>query len=139
MHYLILYLPFSAGRPGGGICVIFRKGFKLQVNSVIELTFEYMDITLESRNNFLRIFAIYRPPPSKKNKLKDTLFHDESLSTKPSKLPILGDFNIRVDNPDEYDTCKFLDLLSSANLYQMVFGPIHKKGHTWDLVISSII
>ena len=37
---------------------------------------------------------------------------------------------------DDYDTCKFLDLLSTVGLHQkMVTGPTDKKGHTLDIYL----
>ena len=141
----ILHSP-RAGMPGGGVCVILRKGFKVDVNRGMDFaSFEHMDITVECGGKLLRVIIIYRPPPSKKNRLIPSLFYEEfsqmieleSLVTRSSKLLILGDFNIHVDSVNDHEACKFLGLLQSSNLCQMVVGPTHMKGHTLDLVISS--
>ena len=55
--------------------------------------------------------------------------------TLPSKLVVLGDFNVHVDRNDNADARKCVDLLSSLNLEQHVHCPTHKHGHTLDLVI----
>ena len=55
--------------------------------------------------------------------------------TLPSKLVILGDFNVHSDRKDNADARNFVDLLSSLNLEQHVHCPIHHYRHTLDLVI----
>ena len=58
---------------------------------------------------------IYRPPPSRTNKLKNiTFFDDVNLS----------------------DTRKFDETLSDHGLVQHVQGTTHNKGHTLDVVIT---
>ncbi|CAB4015684.1 Hypothetical predicted protein [Paramuricea clavata] len=42
---------------------------------------------------------------------------------------------LKGDNPD---TVKFLNLLDSTNMIQMVSGPTHRRGHTLDLIISQL-
>ena len=97
-------------------------------------SFEHMDITVECGGELLRVIIIYRPPPSKKNRLIPSLFYDEfsqlieleSLVTRSSKLLILGDFNIHVDSVNDHEACKFLGLLQSSNLCQMVVAVVMK-------------
>ena len=58
-------------RDGGGVCIILRKGFEIQQNEVRMFeSFEHMDVTISSGSKSIRVFLIYRPPPSKVNKLK---------------------------------------------------------------------
>ena len=49
---------------------------------------------------------------------------------------ITGDFNVHIDVPDDPDTVKLLDLLESFGLHQHVTVPMHKFGHTLDLIIT---
>ena len=88
--------------------------------------------------------AIYRPPPSKKNQLSNTLFLEEfsklmeQLLILPGNLLIVGDFNYHVDNTTDPETIKFNKILEMFNLPQHVNGPTHKKGHTLDLMMTRI-
>ena len=48
----------------------------------------------------------------------------------------MGDFNIHVNDVNDFDACEFLDLLTSLGLKQHVVGPTHEGSHTLDLVIT---
>ena len=87
-------------------------------------------------------FAVYRPPPPAMNGLKTSHFLEEFdkfidfVNTLSSKVIIVGDFNVHVDNPSKGDASHFLTTLANSGLDQHVTGPTHKSGHTLDLVIS---
>ena len=49
----------------------------------------------------------------------------------------LGDFNIHVCCPSQSLSSHFLDLIDSFNLTQPVKEPMHCKGHTLDLDLST--
>ena len=90
------------------------------------MTFVHVDISISHGGKSLILFIIYRPPISVKNKLKFSTFLDEfSAHIEPppsitSKVLILGDFNIHVDNENNCDTSKSLEMLTSADLCQLV-------------------
>ena len=74
----------------------------------------------------LHFFCVYRPPPSRKNKLTESTFlgqfpdpldHCDSL---PGLLCILGDFNFHLDQPQNPSTFKLLDFLRMQSLHQLV-------------------
>ena len=44
-------------------------------------------------------------------------------------------FNFHVDNREDADALKFLDMLEAAGFEQRVVDPTHKRGHTLDLVL----
>lgn len=48
----------------------------------------------------------------------------------------MGDFNLHVDDLENSDSMKFLDLLESYGLQQHVTVSTHKHGHTLDLIIT---
>ena len=55
---------------GGGVCLLAKKGFKVSSNRTSDFSsFEYMDVNISRGSSTVRVFNIYRPPPSKKNKL----------------------------------------------------------------------
>jgi len=86
--------------------------------------------------------TIYRPPPSKKNKLTPDKFFSEfsilleDLIASPHHLLLSGDFNFHVDDAGNLNAMKFLDLITSADLRQHVNGATHRLGHTLDLLIT---
>ena len=91
----------------------------------------------------LRILIIYRAPPSQENnpKKKPIFLPElsnllEYLAPLSGKLVFLGDFNIHWDKTDISERKELADLLSTFDLDQSVNGPIHKAGHTLDLVIT---
>ena len=102
-------------------------------------SFEYIDVIVNCSNSSTRMVIIYRPPPSKKNQLNNTLFLEEfgKLMEQLIIVPV-GDFNYHVDNTTNPETIKFNKILEMFNLQQHVNGPTHKKGHTLDLIITRI-
>ena len=88
------------------------------------------------------MIVIYRPPPSKTNKLSSSIFFEEfcifveQLIILPGNILMAGDFNFHIDNIGDSDTIKLNKILESFNLQQHVNGPTHKKGHTLDLIIT---
>ena len=52
------------------------------------------------------------------------------------KKSYAGDFNIHVDNAEDTDAIKLIDLLESYGLQQHVTSPTHKHDHTLDLIIT---
>ncbi|XP_072018308.1 uncharacterized protein [Amphiura filiformis] len=49
---------------------------------------------------------------------------------------LLGDFNVHVNTPDDYDAKHFITSFESAGFCQHVSGPTHKYGNTLDLIFS---
>ena len=58
------------------------------------------------------------------------------LSASPSKLVIVGDFNIHWDDQANADTKKFVDIMKSHDLLQHVCDSTHTYGHILDCVLS---
>ncbi|CAB4024715.1 Hypothetical predicted protein [Paramuricea clavata] len=113
---------------GGGVGLLLKKYIKVKKQSQRKFSsFEYIDVTLNCRNTCTRMIVIYRPPPSKTNKLSSSIF----LIILPGNILMAGDFNFYIDNIGDSATIK-----ESFNLQQHVNGPTHKKGHTLDLIIT---
>ncbi|XP_033096821.1 uncharacterized protein LOC117101067, partial [Anneissia japonica] len=128
---------------GGGVCVFAKKGLKLTSNKTSNYSsFEYMDVNISRGSSSIRLFNIYRPPPSKKNKLTRSMFLEdfsrflESVAAIPGEIIILGDFNIHVDEANDRFATSFADLLDAVGLRQHVAERTHKSGHILDLLIS---
>ena len=133
-----------SGRRGGGIAVIFCdsvrvSSFKISVSS---RAFEHSAVSVTVYSSSFYRITIYRPPSLNTELfLSDFLSLLELLTATPSKLLIIGDFNIHIDDPANGTGRKFLLLLQSFDLTQSVAGTTHdggrgQKRHTLDLVIT---
>ena len=58
------------------------------------------------------------------------------ISLLPSKLILLGEFNVHWDCPTKSDVLQFSSSTSSAGLTQYVYSPTHNDGHALDLVLT---
>ena len=99
--------------------------------------FEHMDCTVISNYVNLRLCIVYRPPPSKRNGFKNSVFFDEwslyldRLAVITNDVIITGDLNFHLDNVNDADAVRFNCTLDARGLVQHVVGPTHKKGHTY--------
>lgn len=99
---------------------------------------------MRTLNKVLQVIVVYRPPPSKTNKLtcKDffneftTLLEHLTPSQGRAELLITGDFNFHIDDKNDLHANKFLQILHSSDLTQHVDTATHKKNHTLDLIIT---
>ena len=104
--------------------------------------FEHMDCTVISNDMNVRLCIVHRPPPSKRNGLKNRVFFDEwslyldRLAVITNDIIITGDLNFHLDNVHDSDAVRFNGTLEAHGLVQHVVGPTHKKGHTLDVVIT---
>lgn len=79
--------------------------------------------------------VVYRPPGINSMLFKE--FSDFlSLTLKLSRLVIVGDFNIHIDDDSVLLSRGFLSVADSFHFAQHVSGPTHTKGHTLDLVFT---
>ncbi|GFR92601.1 ATP-dependent DNA helicase [Elysia marginata] len=62
------------GNSGGDIMVVFKDNFNMKKAEAIQCkSFELIEVTTTISNQLMRFLTIYRPPPSKKNKLIFTI------------------------------------------------------------------
>ena len=99
-------------------CLLFKE--TINVNSQITDTFEsfeYMNARLCCLQG-IRILVIYRPP----GRSSYDLFYEEfsklieQTAVSTGGLLIAGDFNLRVDDRDNFQARRFVDILESYNL-----------------------
>ena len=111
----------SRGGRGGGVGVIFKKSLKPKLASrKVFKSFEYIDISFKIATKVLRVVAIYRPPPSTRNKLTCNDFFSDFTSFLEllaptqghAELLIAGDFNFHIDNKSDPHAKKFLQVLN---------------------------
>ena len=138
-----------SGRAGGGIALIYKSTLSLvKVAAGEKTSFQFVEYTissdLRSGADKIKLLVIYRPPYSTAHRVTVTTFFDEfanyleSIILSPEPLVITGDMNIHVDDPNDSDVIKFLDLLDTHGLTQHVNTPTHRFGHTLDLIITRV-
>ena len=124
-------------RPGGGIPLVHKANLKVQtVQSGEQSSFEYIEATVTSESNSIRLLLVYRIPYSANHPVSSSVFFKEFaayLETTlliPDRLLIAGDLNFRIDCVEDRDASSFCDMLESMGLQQHVSGPTHRAGHT---------
>ncbi|CAG2249207.1 unnamed protein product [Mytilus edulis] len=131
-------------RKGGGVAVIFNKSLEVKlVSSKHSFShFELLECNVSSKHHRFRLCVIYRPPPSRINKLKTSTFFEEwstfldQLVIIPEEIVITGDLNFHLDDKNNSDACKFIETLEDHGLQQHINSPTHIHGHTLDVIIT---
>ena len=83
----------------------------------------------------VRLDVIYRPPASKQNNLKNSVFFNEwsvfleHVSEMSNEVIIIGDINFHLDNQEDDDARRLSDLLNIHSLVQHATVPTHNLGH----------
>lgn len=138
--YTLMHSPRTFGR-GGGVAVIYRNQVKLsQCKQKSFKTFDYLDICLTAGKQTVRVLVVYRPCPTKSNKLTSREFFEDfpgfvaELSSKVSNILIIGDLNFHMDVPSNAETKRISQVLEPLGFSQMVIEPTHARGHTLDVV-----
>ena len=115
--YRFFHVPRSYSL-GGGVGLLLKE--TINVNSQITDTFEsfeYMDARLHCLEG-IRILVIYHPPGHSSYDLFYEEFSKliEQTAVSPGGLLIVGDFNLHVDDGDNFQARRFVDILESYNL-----------------------
>ena len=132
---------------GGGIAAIFKNALIPHIALSQSLpfshpSFEFLQLLLHLSGQHLTLSCLYRPPPSKQNKLTHSMFQSDfdllldHYSLCPSKFIILGDINIHFDQPNNQQTKLICQSLTNHNLIQHITQPTHRLGHTLDWIVS---
>ena len=143
------YLTKSFPRPsrGGGIAVVYKRSLAAHVSFSTQglpfhhPSFEIVHMKFAVPQSTIHVFVIYRPPPSKKNKLTDSMFFPEfyqllDMSNGLNGVPlVLGDINFHFNKPNHPSTVKLLDMFDQFRFVQSVNKPTHRLGNTLDWVI----
>ena len=123
---------------GGGVGILIKKVIKTKiVNNQSFDSFEHMNLKVTYKNKSIQIIIIYRPPSmSKREFLRD--FGDllNTLNDNKSIL-ICGDFNLHLDNRNDFYVSEFNEILESHDLENIVNEATSLSGHIIDLVIQS--
>ena len=144
--YKLKHVPRPGDRKGGGVALLYKSAISLRVTGSTGSefsSFEYMTCDMGvNKDRSLCFCVIYRPPPSKANRLTTLAFHEEwstflsNIVTGPKDIVIVGDINFHLDVPTDRDTQRFMSVLQSCGLQQHVTGATHIHGHTLDVIIT---
>ena len=92
------------------------------------------------KNKTINILGIYHPPP--KQHLTNAIFLDELMELLTTRLPnmenaiILGDFNMHIEDTNDYNSKIFVDTMEALGLKQHIMEPTHQKGNMLDLIFT---
>ncbi|CAC5400218.1 unnamed protein product [Mytilus coruscus] len=117
------------GKAGGGVAVIHKSNIEVKRSKHTQTFshFELLECDVVVKSHHFRLCVIYRPPPSRTNKPKNTtLFNEWSefldrLVVIPNELLITGDLNFHLDNVNASDTRKFNETLRDHGLDPCLF------------------
>ena len=138
--YVLRSFPRTGSR-GGGIAFIVRDAFCDSI-SFKPLSFQSFELHISGRNLSVSVVCLYRPPPSRKNKLSNQLFLQEfpefltQFAGSHSDLVLLGDFNFHYDDCADTQVSRLKTMLSDHGLTQLVDVPTHRCGHTLDWAVA---
>ena len=96
----------------------------------------------EGRKAIVVFLSVYRPLPSRKNKLTNAMFLEQFTDLLESyvacdRLFVVGDLNVHFDNPSDPCTAALNAALGNLSLEQLVNASTHCRGHTLDLLITN--
>ena len=138
----------SCPRPtlGGGISLTSDKLLlsHLKSNPILNVfnSFECFRTQISVKCSNIVVFCIYRPPPSRENKLTIPQFMSEfeifldTYTLDLKNVLIIGDFNFHFECHKLANVKYIMELLEIRNFSQYIKEPTHKAGHTLDLVIA---
>ena len=143
--FKIIHSPRQSETEGGGVAFIYNENVnfcfqRLKLPRVYK-QFESLTVLAQSRTSSTCISVVYRPQPTRKNKLKLRSFWPEfsdflSYHIQRKCQMIIGDLNFHLDVLDDSNTVKLQNLLSEFGLTQHIKEPTHILGHTLDVLIS---
>ena len=127
----------------GGIAAIVSSEFVVRPMMpikppIVATTFESMPFTIGSSSSTLAVLLIYRPgsSPVTNQFFTEITSYLEHFALYKCRIIIAGDLNIHVDDQNNSNATRFLDLLASFDCDQHVHDPTHTGGRTLDHVIT---
>ena len=137
-------LPRQSGT-GGGLPVLHRtsvtRNIAVSTRDFVFTAFEICEVRLSYDGHTAVSRSVYRPPPSRQNKLTNAMFLEQFSYLLESyvscdRLFVVGDLNVHFDK-NSYPTTSTLNVvLDSLSLQQLVNVRTHRRGHTLDWLIT---
>ena len=138
-------LPRQSGT-GGGLAVLHRtsltRHIAVSTQDFVFTAFEICEVRLSYDGHTAVFLSVYRPPPSRQNKLTNTMFLEQFSDLLESyvscdRLFVVGDLNVHFDKPSDPSTSALNVVLDNLSLHQLVNVPTHRRGHTLDWLITN--
>ena len=134
--------PCKSGKQGSGLALVYKESISVKKTSDDKTDFETMEIStfdIKFTGTVINLYIIYRLPATTVLQFCSDMtdIMQRRIRNDLGKLLLIGDFNIHIDEPIEPHTITFLDFLNSFNLTSHVQWPMHRSGHTLDLLISN--
>ena len=135
-----------ANGTGGGLAVLFRNSLvdcvKVSIKDLAFKSFEVCETRLCYQDQSVMFLCVYRPPPSRKNKLSNKMFLDEFPDLLESYVScdrrfVLGDINFHFDSNSDASVTDLKKLLRSLSLQQLINVPTHRRGHILDWLTTN--
>ena len=122
-RYSIKSLPREGDKKGGGVALIYKDTYSVNVKHVERHTsFECLHVKVTVNSVLLRLLVIYSHLPKSGNAAEGDLFLSEfsemmdSLLLCSGKVFIIGDFNYHVDDCEDTTIQNFLQLVSAKSI-----------------------
>ena len=138
-------LPRQSGT-GGGLAILHRTSLTRHIaastRDFVYTAFEICEVRLSYDGHTAVFLSVYRPPPSRQNKLTNTVFLEQFSYLLESyvscdRLFVVGDLNVHFDKPSDPSTSALNVVLDNLSLHQLVNVPTHRHGHTLDWLITN--
>ena len=138
--------PRQSRSRGGGIATVYKSTFGSNITfkanfDFTHTSFEVVQASITLQHNALHFLCLYRPPPSRRNNLTDSMFTEQLpdlldyVNNLPGFVCLVGDMNIHFDDPLQSLTKQTLTTVSLYSLVQVINNPTHRCGHIIDWVI----
>ena len=121
---------------GGGIALLYKdsmKGKKIEAQHLHTIEYAIWQVSL--KNKTIEILRIYHPPP--KHGHTNITFLDKITELLTTRLPnmentiIVGDFNMHIEDPNDYNSKISVDTMEALGLRQHVIDPPTKREIFW--------
>lgn len=124
---------------GGGVAIFYHRHYSCTPISLPSVTtFEYVCVCLRTGRNAFVVLAIYQPGSDRASSLfyeeLTTIFEVIILQVCP--VIIGGDFDIHIQDSEDPDAQRLLEILTTFALKQNVYSPTHRAYGTLDLVMT---
>ena len=145
--YDIKHIPRQGKSAGyGGVGLIHKSSISVKTTDS-SLTnkfesFEHMECRIMINTFQFVLCVVYRPPPSRANKLRTSTFLEEwstfldRYTTIVPGILITGDINLHLEDKHNHDAERFRCLVDDHGMRQHVSEPTHSRGHTLDIVLT---
>ena len=123
----------------GGACLFILCNMEafvfiaVSTRDFVFTAFEICEVRLSYDGHTAVFLSVYRPPPSRQNKLTNTMFWGQFSDLLESyvscdRLFVVGDLNVHFDKPSDPSTSALNVVLDNLSLHQLVNVPTHWHG-----------